>query len=104
MPLLTDNPARQLAPGLIGHYVHGQQTTLGVVDIEAGSQLAAHQHPHEQITYILEGELDMKIGDEQVTLTAGMCYVIPSNTLHGAVAKVHCRVLDVFAPVREDYR
>jgi len=58
----------------------------------------------EQITYILEGELDMVIGGEACLLTAGMYYVIPSNTLHSAVAKTPCKLIDVFSPVREEYK
>lgn len=100
---LIDQKARLLAAGLTGHYVHGESMTMGMVEIEAGSELPAHQHPHEQITFILEGELDMIIGSEQVNLKAGMYYVIPSNIPHGAIAKTACKVLDVFAPVREDY-
>lgn len=101
---LTDQKPKILAEGLTGYYQHGESMTLGVVEIKAGSQLSQHQHPHEQITYILEGELDMIVGDQQYTLKAGMCLVIPSNTLHGATAHTNCKVLDVFAPVREDYR
>jgi len=100
---LTDQKPRQLADGLTGHYIHGNSMTMGIVKIKAGSQLARHQHPHEQITYILEGELDMVIGETAYNLRAGMSLVIPSNVFHNAVAHTDCQVLDVFAPVREDY-
>lgn len=46
----------------------------------------------------------MTIGGELCQLTAGMYYVIPSNVWHGAVAVTDCKVIDVFNPVREDYR
>ena len=104
MPLLKKQPQKNLAPGLIGYYAHGSHMTLGIVEIKAGSDLPVHSHPHEQITYILEGQLDMTIGEEQCALTAGMFYVIPSNIPHGAVAITDCKVIDVFNPVREDYR
>lgn len=104
MQNLKDIPSRELAPGLTGYYAHGASLTLGLVEIKKGSNLAEHQHPHEQITYILEGELDMTIGGKKCPLKAGMYYVIPSNTLHGAVALTDCKVIDVFNPVREDYR
>lgn len=97
-------PPKELAPGLTGYYAHGTNMTLGLVEIKAGSNLPIHSHPHEQITYILEGQLDMTIGGNPCTLTAGMYYVIPSNLPHGAVAPVDCKVIDVFNPVREDYR
>jgi quercetin dioxygenase-like cupin family protein len=104
MPYFSDIPAKALAPGLDGHYVHGQTMTVGEVRIKAGSTLAAHQHPHEQITMMLEGEMDMQIGDQHITLLPGMVYVIPSNTPHSAIAKKDSVVIDVFHPIREDYR
>ncbi len=104
MPLLKEQPPKNLAPGLTGYYAHGTHMTLGIVEIKAGSDLPQHSHPHEQITYILEGQLNMTIGGQLYELSAGMFYVIPSNILHGAVAITDCQVMDVFNPVREDYR
>ncbi|MCX6318134.1 MAG: cupin domain-containing protein [Bacteroidetes bacterium] len=104
MSLITDLPPKALAPGLTGYYTHGNSMTLGLVEIEAGSVLPLHQHIQEQITYILEGQLDMQIGDQSISLTAGMVYVIPSNMPHSARAITHCKVIDAFHPVREDYR
>lgn len=104
MQQLKNTPPKQLAPGLTGYYAHGTNMTFGLIEIKAGSNLPQHQHPHEQITYILEGQLDMTIDDKLCSLTAGMYYVIPSNVWHGAVAVTDCKVIDVFNPVREDYR
>lgn len=104
MSLLKDLPGKALAPGLTGYYAHGTNMTLGLVEITKGSDLPLHQHPHEQITYILEGQLDMTIGGELHQLKAGMFYVIPSNVPHGAIAVTDCKVIDVFNPVREDYK
>jgi quercetin dioxygenase-like cupin family protein len=104
MSLLKNQPPKNLAHGLTGYYAHGTQMTLGIVEIKAGSDLPLHSHPHEQITYILEGQLNMSIGGQQYELSAGMFHVIPSNIPHGAVAITDCQVMDVFNPVREDYR
>ncbi len=104
MKLLTDLPIKDLVPGISGHYAHGTNMSFGLVLIEKGSNLPAHQHVHEQITYILEGQLDMIIGGQPCSLTAGMFYVIPSNTPHSAIAITDCKVIDVFAPVREEYK
>lgn len=104
MQQIKDCKPKDLAPGLTGYYAHGTNMTLGLVEIKKGSDLPQHQHPHEQITYILEGQLDMTIGGKLCQLTAGMYYVIPSNVWHGAVAITDCKVIDVFNPVREDYR
>ena len=53
---------KKLIDGIIGQYVHGNSTTLGLVTIEEGSHLPIHHHPHEQITYMLDGKLKMQIG------------------------------------------
>lgn len=104
MKHLNDIPSKQLAPGIVGKYTHGQACTLGYVFIAAGSVLPGHQHVHEQITLVLEGELEMSIGGETMLLTGGTSQVIPSNTIHSAIAKTDCKVIDVFAPARDDYR
>lgn len=104
MPELKKIIPKELAPGLTGYYAHGSSMTLGLVEIKAGSQLPAHQHVQEQITYILEGQLDMIIGGESCSLTSGMYYIIPSSVIHSAVAVTDCKVIDVFNPVREDYK
>jgi quercetin dioxygenase-like cupin family protein len=104
MQFIKDIPAHKVVAGITGHYAHGQQLTFGYVEVKAGSNLASHHHPHEQITYIVEGELDMTIDGKFCPLRPGMFYIIPSNVPHSAVAKTDCIAIDVFSPVREDYR
>lgn len=97
------NP-KELVPGITGYYAHGNSMTFGYVELKAGSSVPLHQHIQEQITYIIDGELDMVIGGHPCLLTAGMYYVIPSGIPHSAIAKTDCRVIDAFSPVREDYK
>jgi quercetin dioxygenase-like cupin family protein len=104
MQHIKDLLPKQLVAGITGYYVHGSSMTFGYAEIKAGSNLPLHHHVHEQITFIVEGELDMTIGGEFFPLKAGMFHVIPSNTPHSAFAKTDCIAIDVFNPVREDYR
>jgi quercetin dioxygenase-like cupin family protein len=104
MQKIKDIPPKELVPGITGYYAHGKDLTLGYVEIKAGSHLPQHHHAHEQITYILDGQLDMVIGGKPYSLKAGMYHVIPSNVPHGAFAPVDCKAIDVFNPVREDYK
>jgi quercetin dioxygenase-like cupin family protein len=104
MPHLDEIKGKELTKGILGKYLHGTNMTAGWVTIKAGSDLAVHQHPHEQITIMLEGKLEMKIGDETYLLEPGTMQVIPSNTPHGAIAHTDCVLIDVFNPIREDYR
>jgi quercetin dioxygenase-like cupin family protein len=103
MKHINDFKGKEIVPGLYGRFVHGETMTLSFVDIKKGSVLQEHKHPHEQITYILEGELEMMIGGEKMLMTPGMVHVIPGNTPHSAYAHTDVRVLDAFHPVREDY-
>lgn len=95
---------KEIVPGITGYYAHGEKMTFGFVELKAGSNVPMHQHIHEQITYIIEGQLDMVIDGLSFTLAAGMYHVIPSGTTHSAIAKTDCRVIDTFSPVREDYK
>lgn len=104
MQLLKNITPKELAPGLTGYYAHGTNLTLGLVEIKAGSILPLHHHSNEQITYLLEGQIDMAIDGKNCSLTAGMFAIIPSNAPHSAVAITDCKVIDVFSPVREEYK
>lgn len=104
MQQIKDIKAKELVSGITGYYIHGDSMTFGFVELKAGSSVPMHQHEQEQITYIIEGELDMVIGGKACLLTAGMYYVIPSDTPHSAVAITDCKVIDAFCPVREDYK
>jgi quercetin dioxygenase-like cupin family protein len=104
MQQIKDIKPKELVSGITGYYTHGDSLTFGYVELKAGSSVPTHQHIHEQITYIIEGQLDMVIGGQPCLLTNGMYYVIGSNVPHSAVAKTDCKVIDAFNPVREDYK
>ena len=104
MEPIKNIPSKEIVPGITGYYAHGDKQTFGYVEIKKGSVVPEHHHVHEQITYIIEGHLNMVIGGEPCPLTAGMYHVIPSHMPHSALAVTDCIVIDTFSPVREDYR
>jgi len=54
---------------------------------------------------LLEGELTFTIGGQTKTLKPGEMWRIPGGVVHGCVAGDQpAKALDVFQPVREDYR
>jgi len=95
---------KELAAGITGYYAHGDKSTFGYVELKKGSSVPLHHHINEQITYMIEGQLDMVIGGAACSLTPGMYHIIPSNTPHSAIAITDCKLIDVFGPVREDYK
>lgn len=84
--------------------VHGSSMTMANWSFVAGTELAEHSHPHEQIAMVMEGELELTIGGELHVLRSGDAAVIPGDVPHSARAVTVCRVVDVFHPVREDLR
>jgi quercetin dioxygenase-like cupin family protein len=104
MQHLQDIPVKQMRPGFFGKMVHGDKSSLVFWEIKKDSSLPEHRHVHEQITHIVEGQLEMVIGGEKYLFTAGTVHVIPSNVPHSAHALTDCKVIDTFAPARDDYR
>jgi quercetin dioxygenase-like cupin family protein len=98
-------PTKEIFNGLIrGQYVHAERMTLGLVNLKPNTDLPMHQHPHEQLTYVVSGRFEFTVGSKTTVLEAGMCAVIPGNVMHGGRTITACEVIDVFSPVREDYR
>ena len=63
-----------------------------------------HSHPHEQITYVAEGDLFLFLGEEKHLLSKGDIFTVPSGLPHciQTISK-HVRLIDSFSPIREDF-
>lgn len=101
---INDIPQTTLFPGFKGRFLHGEKLTVAHFEIEKGSKLPEHSHEHEQITQVLSGKLELTIEGESHMLEAGLAAIIPPNANHSGLAITDCYVMDVFTPVREDYR
>jgi quercetin dioxygenase-like cupin family protein len=95
---------RELIPGHHGRFVHSAHTTHVYWTIDEGARLPEHSHPHEQVVNMLEGTYELTVDGEPLELNAGDVLVIPGGATHSGAAKTPCRILDVFSPVREEYR
>jgi quercetin dioxygenase-like cupin family protein len=69
-----------------------------------GVDVPRHSHPHDQVGYVVSGEVQLTIGDETVRCAPGDSYAIPGGVEHGARFLSQCVVIDCFSPPREDYR
>jgi quercetin dioxygenase-like cupin family protein len=56
------------------------------------------------VTNIIEGEFELTIEGKAEILAAGDYRVIPPDAVHSGRSVTACRIIDVFSPVREDYR
>ena len=95
---------RRIWEGIHARVVHGEQMTLGVVELDPGAVALEHSHPHEQLGIVLSGSARFTIGDETKELGAGDLYVIPGGVIHTAEAGPEgVVVIDVFTPLREEW-
>ncbi len=95
----------QIFPGVGIRTVAGDALMISVVEFEPHAVVQPHQHPHEQMGLLLEGELTFLVGGERRTLRAGDIWRIPGGVEHSVYAGDQpARALDVFHPVRDDYR
>jgi quercetin dioxygenase-like cupin family protein len=81
----------------------GDSMTMIQVEFEPGSSGPEHVHPHEQIGFVLKGELELKADGKTHALKEGYSYRIPPNVQHtirgmgsGGTA------VEIFHPVRKD--
>ena len=101
---LSGMDEREVVAGFHGKFVHSENMTTSFWRIEAGSTLPEHAHPHEQVSVVTSGKFEMMLDGETRQLEPGMVAVIPSNVKHSGTALTDCTIMDVFYPVREDYR
>ena len=92
-------------PGVTIQTCSADKMMLSFVDLQPHSVVAEHSHPHEQVGMVLEGRAIFYIGGEEKTLCKGDMYRIPGHVKHRVVAlEEPVKALDIFYPIREDYR
>jgi len=96
--------AKELMPGFKGKFIHTETMTIAYWEIKKGSVLPEHSHPHEQTTNVLSGTLQLTVDNITSNVEYGEVVTIGSNIVHSGIAITDCIVLDVFSPVREDYK
>lgn len=106
MPFIDISSVKPLEvlPGCKMRTPYGENLMLSYLEMDEGAVVPLHHHPHEQGGMLLDGRLELTMGDEVRVVEAGAMFIIPPNTPHKAVAvDGPAVVLDVFSPVREDY-
>jgi len=101
-----DMPKERVNDMLDRRLITGDRMMLAHVYLKKGCIVPKHSHENEQLTYILEGALRFKLGDDQhetVVVNAGEVLHIPSNVPHEAEALEDTLDVDVFSPPRADW-
>jgi quercetin dioxygenase-like cupin family protein len=109
MPVLkySEMPFTRFRPGGERRIGFTDQLMIVVVDFSDGPQSQPdppHSHPHEQVSYVVEGEINFIMNGEQTHLIPGDMFLVPSGEPHTIqLLTQHARLIDCFTPIREDF-
>ena len=104
-PSKDDCSRHAIFPGVTISTCSAEKMMLSYVELQPHAVVAEHSHHHEQVGIVLEGRAIFFIGAEEKTLSKGDMYRIPGNVKHRVVAlEEPVKALDIFTPIREDYR
>lgn len=102
---VEDLPEVEMLPGVGRRAVWLEGVMLTFFDFEPNTVVPEHAHPHQQITFVLEGAMEFTLGEETRLLRAGEGVCIEPGVSHGALVQdERTRALDAWHPVREDYQ
>jgi quercetin dioxygenase-like cupin family protein len=101
-----DLPEEGMGGAITRRFVAGGQAMVAEISLKAGDVAPRHSHPNEQVTCLLSGAMRFQLGaagEHELVARAGEILVIPADLPHGAEALEDTRVLDIFAPPRQDW-
>lgn len=96
----------QVRAGVTRAGFRGDNVLMVMNWLEPGMEVRPHSHPFEQVVYIVQGRMRFHIGDEVVEAGPGSVLRIPPDVEHCGepIGDEPVMNLDVFSPIREDYR
>lgn len=101
MPFTRFRPGGERRLGFTDHLM------IVVADFSDGPQTQPdplHWHPHEQVSYVVEGEINFLMNGEQTRLGPGDMFLVPAGAPHTIqLLTVNARLIDCFTPIREDF-
>jgi quercetin dioxygenase-like cupin family protein len=94
-----------LTEGVEGRPLFGDGAMVNLIEFQPGATVPAHSHPHEQLGIVLRGMQALVVDGVARELGPREGYVLPGHVEHSAYCGPEgATVIDVFCPVREDYR
>lgn len=98
-----DVPRQEMAPGIQRRFLTTDRMTVARFALARGGVVPAHSHDHEQVSYVVSGALRFRIAGQEILVRAGEVLQIPSWAEHSVEVVEDAEVIDMFAPVRQDW-
>lgn len=83
--------------------MHTPAMTIIQLSYKQGGIVPLHHHVHEQVTMVVSGSVQMRMGGRSIVVGAGESLAVPSNAPHLAEALEDSTVVEVFVPARTDW-
>jgi quercetin dioxygenase-like cupin family protein len=83
---VTPDAKLRLPPGITGKLLTGERLHVAVLRFARGATLANYRRDNEQFAFVIEGELEVDLNDEQLDVRAYCIVHIPPGTRHELVA------------------
>ena len=100
----TSVAIERIAEGIERQMIWGELAMVCRLRFAPHVVTAAHAHPHEQITLVERGKVEFSIDGRRHVAAAGDILVFPPHCVHGAtILDEEVVMVDIFAPVREDF-
>ena len=103
----SEMPSTRFRPGGERRLGCTEHLMMVVVDFSDGPQSQPdplHSHPHEQVSYVVEGEIIFVMEGQQTRLGPGDMFLVPPSVPHTIqLLTEHARLIDCFTPIREDF-
>jgi unsaturated pyranuronate lyase len=86
----------EFRPGILSKVEAGSNLMMAVMEITPGREGGEHQHPFDQCGMVVEGEIEMSIGEEKKILRPMETYFIPAGiSHHWKTAQSSAKILDI---------
>mgnify|MGYP006297688639 CR=1 FL=1 len=98
-----DIEGKEVKPGVRRTTIVGQNVSVSYVELEAGVSTPLHQHEHEQIVTVVEGEMQFETDEESRVLRKGEAVVFGPNVPHlGRALNGPALVWEALSPARHE--
>jgi quercetin dioxygenase-like cupin family protein len=88
----------EFRPGIRSKLESGKNLTMAVMEISPNKEGTAHDHPFDQCGIVIEGEIEISIGEDKKLLKPAETYFIPAGVTHNWKTMVSsAKILDIVA-------
>lgn len=70
-----------------------QNLAVYEVELQAGAAEVSHKHQGPQVTYVVEGSIDLQVEGKHIEMAAGESILVLEGQLHSATAKEFAKLI-----------